>query len=443
MAGIADFITVNITRQTTGVKRTGFGTPLILAETSAQYERVGTYTSLAGIVSVFGSSGDVYDKASAIYSQENNVKTLKVGRKQVSVNTVQVLTQDAFATAGTFTLTYNGVPTAAIAFDATAAAIETAFELVPGVTSVTVTGELDSSKTLTIEFDGADAETYFSAVTMDVSSLTSVSTSAQTYTSYGAAADASWTAALNAVIAFDNEWYGLCATTYTEADILELAAVIETQMKIYAAESADATVITSATDDVASDFQDNSYTRSGVFFNQLATHNNGAAMLGYALPLKAGSLTWAYKTLAGETVDTLSEPERAYALAKKANVYLGAGGKNVTQFGTTGNGGFFDTTRGIDWIEANIAEDVYQVLTDVDKIPYTDKGVGSIMGIVNNVLDKAVIQGIITNDFTVSAPLVADISTADKASRLLPDVAFRATLQGAIHTMTINGTVSV
>ena len=44
------------------------------------------------------------------------------------------------ATAGEYTLSYGAADSAAIDFDAVAATIETAFELVTGITAVTVTG---------------------------------------------------------------------------------------------------------------------------------------------------------------------------------------------------------------------------------------------------------------------------------------------------------------
>jgi hypothetical protein len=41
------------------------------------------------------------------------------------------------------------------------------------------------------------------------------------------------------------------------------------------------------------------------------------------------------------------------------------------------------------------------------------------------------------------APKVKDVSSADRANRVLPDVTFSATLAGAIHAVEILGTISV
>ena len=50
---------------------------------------------------------------------------------------------------------------------------------------------------------------------------------------------------------------------------------------------------------------------------------------------------------------------------------------------------------------------------------------------------------LVDNDnLTVLVPKVADVSTADKANRILPDVEFNGDLAGAIHKITISGVVS-
>ena len=53
---------------------------------------------------------------------------------------VQTVTITGTPTGGTFTLSYNGNPTAAIAYNATAAVVQTALRLVSGLSSVLVTG---------------------------------------------------------------------------------------------------------------------------------------------------------------------------------------------------------------------------------------------------------------------------------------------------------------
>lgn len=83
------------------------------------------------------------------------------------------------ATAGDFTLTFEGETTAAIAFDATAAEIKTALELLSNVNvddlSVAATAEVDlgvASAVVTITADGSQYEGLPVALTADFSGLT-------------------------------------------------------------------------------------------------------------------------------------------------------------------------------------------------------------------------------------------------------------------------------
>jgi len=78
----------------------------------------------------------------------------------------------AAATGGTFTLTFNGQTTSAIAYNATAAAVEAALEALStiGQGNVQVTG--NAGGPYTVEFVGQLANQNVSAMTIDVTSIT-------------------------------------------------------------------------------------------------------------------------------------------------------------------------------------------------------------------------------------------------------------------------------
>lgn len=87
----------------------------------------------------------------------------------VGRNEKQTVTVDA--TGGTFKITYAGQQTAAIAFDALPAAVQTALEALSNIAvgDVSVTG---TAKNHTIEFTGLLARTNVAQVTCDSTSLT-------------------------------------------------------------------------------------------------------------------------------------------------------------------------------------------------------------------------------------------------------------------------------
>ena len=207
------YVDVQITSSTQGVSRSGFGTPIILGEVSGFSDRTKSYSGISEIASDFSSTSEVYLKAAAIFSQTPRPKTIKVGRKLADVNAKQQVVFDATATAGTFTLTLGTETTSAIAYDADAATIKTAIEALTAVTAVTVT-VLVASKSLTIEFTGADASTSFSTFTAGVGSLTSVTSATITVLQYGSSVE-TWTTAITNIAPimymffFDNDFSSL------------------------------------------------------------------------------------------------------------------------------------------------------------------------------------------------------------------------------------------
>jgi hypothetical protein len=171
-----------------------------------------------------------------------------------------------------------------------------------------------------------------------------------------------------------------------------------------------------------------------------------AAWVGRCLPLDPGSETWAHKTLKGVTATRITPTWRTNILNKKGNVYETIAGRNITEFGTVADGEYFDVVRFVDWLKARIAERVFSTLTDQanSKIPYTNRGIALIVGDVRAVLKSGVaVGGLVEDTIVVSAPRAEDVDPADKAARLLKNVIFTATLQGAIHTAQIKGTVTV
>ena len=95
-------------------------------------------------------------------------------------NEVQVLTFYGTPTGGTFTLTYDGQTTGAIAYNASAATVDTALEALSniGAGDVTCTGGSLPGTPITITFGGALANTNVPLITATVSSLTGGSISA-------------------------------------------------------------------------------------------------------------------------------------------------------------------------------------------------------------------------------------------------------------------------
>ncbi len=443
---ISDIVDVTITRETARILQAGFGVPLLLGPHFVNEDRTKSYSDPADmLVDGFLTTDNLYKMAVKLMSQTLSPSTFKVGRKLADINSKQTLTFDAVATAGTFTVTLGALTTAAIAYDANAATIKAAIELLASVAEVTVTGDMPLTE-IVVEFTGADAATDFDTFTVDVGSLTSVTTGVSVVNQYGSAVE-SWTEALNNILLTDEDWYCLLATTRVKSEILELAAIIETKIKLYISCSEDSDAPTSSTTDTASELQDLSYDRTSYIYSTDEANFPEAAWAGGQLPENPGSITWKFKTLVGISPDSLTTAQVGYLKAKSANFYETVGGQNIiTSDAVVASGEYIDIIRGIDWLQARIGEDVYAVFINSKKVPYTNKGVSLLANPLRARLLNAAspsVSLITEASIVVSEPDVANALTADKANRLLKELNFSATLQGAVHKVEINGKLSL
>lgn len=438
---LSDYINIIISRETQGVARATFDIPLLLADVHEFYERTKVYTGISGIADDFESTSEVYAMAQKLFSQNPHPRRIKVGRKYANVNAKQKFIPAAVPTLGNFKINLGAETTGNIAYNANAAAIKSALEALTAVTTVTVVGDLTALTGFTVEFTGADANKHWATMSVNASGLTGCSSVAVTVLQYGSAVE-SYTDAIDNIREFDDAWYFLLSDTRTKADIEEIAEAVQAMRKIYIGKSEDAAVITSATDDVASELKAANYTRTALMSSQITDHQLDCGITGLMATKTPGSATWAYKQLEGITADEYSASERLYALGKNANIYTQQAGINITEQGRTAQGEWIDTMVGIDAMQARMEEELFGSLARIDKIPFTDRGIGIVVGIVGAVLNYHVGTGFVES-FTVSAPLASEVSANDKAARLLPDVHFSATLQGAIHFIEVRGTVSL
>jgi Protein of unknown function (DUF3383). len=117
----------------------------------------------------------------------------------------------------------------------------------------------------------------------------------------------------------------------------------------------------------------------------------------------------------------------------------------ITKLGTMASGEYIDIIRFIDFVAARMRENIFLRLATLNKIPFTDGGIAIVENEIRGVLNLGIAQGGFAADPapTVSVPRAVDVSAADKAARLLPDVRFSAVLAGAIHLVEIRGVVSL
>jgi len=249
---------------------------------------------------------------------------------------------------------------------------------------------------------------------------------------------------LTAISNEDDTWYMLYTIANSEAYVKAAAAAIEGRKKMYCADISDSVAATLANDgsDLQDDLQGLNYDRTFTVYHPVPGYMAGAAWMGTRLPYSPGAATWKFAQPDGVPAFTMSATHSVNLVAKNANFIQTTAGLDIMREGITVGGEFIDTIRDLDWLEDDLTKSVFDALASNPKLPYTNAGIAIIENAVRGSLLRAVALGVIDSDFTITVPKVVDVSSANRALRLLPNVKFSARLAGAVHKVTITGVVT-
>jgi len=440
--GLESIVNVAVSLTASVPSKPSFGAALIAAYHSVggSARVLGPYTNPSDIASAgFSTSSPVYIAASKFFAQNPTPTQLYIGRRALGF-TQKVRFTPSSNTAGTV---YN------VNVGATA-----------GVGGTLVTYTVPSSTTLAAVCTAlASAITAAGPGTADGSSGTHIDWTAttvgqltefqvQTPTILGFQAtttDPGIATDLAAIWAENQNWYGLILDSYSQNEILAAAAWVESNKRLFPFNTADtACADNTSTTDVLSVVKADAYARSGGLFVQNSNMSYAAAAwLGSRLTATPGSDTWSFKTLASVTADTLPPGWDAVVLGKKGSVYTTMNSVNFTRGGSTGSGEWFDIARGVDWLTAEMQIEVLALLLANAKIPFDDDGLEMIANTMRGVMGEAVDADLLVKGTTsVTVPLAANVSAVDKGNRNATGIKFGGKFAGAVHTLTLNGTLT-
>ena len=197
-----------------------------------------------------------------------------------------------------------------------------------------------------------------------------------------------------------------------------------------------------------------------VFANQLENdipvenlYGMAVAVAVKAMNYHAGQETWALMPLSTVSPAKLTSTFIKKLEAANFNYVVTAASKNVTQGGKTGGGEWIDVIRFRDWLQNDMRLRVVNLLIINPKISYLDNGIGLVENqMLASLKDGQKYGGISPTEYdedgkaipgyTTSVPLAADLTSAQKASRVLKDCKFSARLAGAIHMTEIKGNLT-
>lgn len=442
--------TITVSAQTPAV--TGFNKPMVMGYHTNYTDRAREYEELADMVTDgFATTDPLYLAAAAMTSQNPRPASWIVGRTALD-NALSINLVPTAQNSTAYTLYING-QAATYTSDATA----TVAEITAGLKSAIDTLATAQSWNITttdnstdLDVDAASAADYFTYYVGDPTILACNNDT----TDGGIAAD------LAAIRAADDTWYVAVPVNQGKAVLIALGAAIEaTGTKGMFYSSSDDEIIAGTASNVMDSLNTSGYNRVvGIYHHKAAYQFAGARWLGKCIPKTIGSFTWAYKGLSGLDYSTLTSTQITTIEGYNGNYYVQSHDVSKTFWGKVqgGDNVYFDITQGVDWTYARMSETLAGIFFGLDKVPYTNPGIGLLEAGVWQVIREGIGMELIdagepANDKTGTAstepwvkfPTVADTTTANRAARHLPSGKYWYKLTGAIHTVEVNGTVTV
>lgn len=449
MGNIGNYVDVSVTLETATTSQVGFGTALILTTAalaaSADVAGFGAdtirfYESLEDVAVDLAASEPAYKAAERAFLQKPRPAKIAIAKAVAPVAGVGVVTfAGAFVAANEATVVVNGEPvkvTYTASTDATLTALGAAIAALDDVATAVV----DSvARTITV--------TSTLGYPLSVSGITVTGGASQTTGAYAETTPAiTIPDSLDELVEINDEWYGLyLADVQTKANILTTAAWIESRLKIFGAQTSDADVASGAEGNVLRVLEAKQYDRTFGQYTDTPGDHPVAGLLASQLSEVPGAATWMFKAIAGAEPDSLTTTERDNILDHNGNIYTTQKGKNMFEPGKMASGQFIDVIHSRDWLEARLAEGVFALMTKVKKIPYTNKGAGSVEAIIRSVLDEATVNSVLADDepYVVTIPKVKAQTAANRAARIFPGITFSGTIAGAIHKVQVRGKIEV
>ena len=465
MSALDKVVQLIITRITSTLNRSGFGVPMLAAYHTHYADLVRTYSSLAGMVLDGFSDGSTdpvepaYEIAAAIFSQSPRPGIIKIGRRSRPFTQVIRLTpSDPDGVAGiVYAVTIDGQ-----VVSYTSVLYDTLADVCTGIANAIVIAApiLDITPVAGTDDVTCTADTI--GVLHSYDSLTSTSVSSADLTtnpgSGGIAAD------LSAINAADPDWYGILLDSNSPAEILAAAQWNRANKRaLFVAQTADSdvpdTAYTVGGTDIGSRMHALNLFWNGLYYQpRIGVQWPAAAWMARRFTSQPGSDTWAMNSLVGVTATNLTDTQQDHlwgtvsgstrTVGKCVNATIDIQGTTNTWPGKDSGGEWLDVSRFIDWLFARIGEDFFAMLrlynANDKKVPFTQKGINLCRDTVQCSLNVGVKVGGLTDDPApvTTAPLIADVSDADKAARVLPGIEFNADVAGAIHMAQIHGYVA-
>jgi len=228
-----------------------------------------------------------------------------------------------------------------------------------------------------------------------------------------------------------NDFFFLTCTDNSVETIKGLSNLCQVNNKVYAV--------------TVNDYEDAKKLFEEVYDNTFVMYHDDsdsfvAESLAVVMSYKVGGKTAKFKTLQGVKAADVSTTQVKELHKSNLFTYVEKLGVLQTSEGKMLSGEYIDVILGEYWIRLRMEERMQRLALTQDKIPYTNRGIGMLVGVAELVLTEAVAMGIVEEgQYRVDYKVREDVDSNEVALRKYDYILWTAMLQGAIHTGQISG----
>lgn len=236
---------------------------------------------------------------------------------------------------------------------------------------------------------------------------------------------------LKLVLEENNDWFFLTCTDNSVEAIKAMSDLVAVNNKMFAT--------------TVNDYEDAKKLFKEVYDNTFIMYHDDvdsyvAEGLAVIMSYSIGGKTGKFKTIQGVKGANITLTQLNELHKNNIFSYVEKLGVLQTSEGTVMSGEYIDIVLGEYWIRFRMEESLQRLALINDKIPYTDFGIGMLVGAVEEVLSRAVKQTIIEEgQYKIDYTLRKDVPSNEVALRKYNYVKWTAMLQGAIHSAQISG----
>jgi hypothetical protein len=199
--------------------------------------------------------------------------------------------------------------------------------------------------------------------------------------------------------------------------------------------------------------------RTCIFITNKTLEHPEAAIFGRCGGVQVGKISWDSKQLNGISNSDVTMSEQTSLLASNFNLIREMGGVQVSWEGKMMGGQYIDSIISRDYLESKFIAALQSLKINNDKVPFDQRGIGMVEAALRSEFDDAglneVIRPVLVEEdrkfsdlgkyqYTLNLPAsVSEITSNNRANRVIGPISFVAKLNGSINTFQINGSLEV